>query len=550
MKSSFAKKLYNSVVGIFYLFLSLAVFVSVLMVVLFTPAYWGYAQFDAVGWKSYFFLVLGFVISLVACISFIRTAMSSEDFDLYETKEHELLDLVNSVSESVLGTKFSKVFLSEEQTLCTFLYWNKRFLVLNPLIMSQLTKEELKAAIAHECAHYHFNAMFYDGVVHLVKRMNYGFKLFFKNYSNSLLELRFFCEKQFGESNVYYVGVFCTYSIFLFSRAVSLLYVLFEWALSLVFIQKDAEYYCDEVSLKIYGKDLFRESILKIFTFDIVSDLIKQKGVNKNYIDYSRVLTTEFDDFRENELPDNFLLKVSTNTHPSVVSRLSRAESYASSKTTNNEYFDKGMVDKIWSELIEDKFDEVTEVTEIETLRNKYEGLDKSVSGDDIEINSEEQEYECYMKWELFGVVYPIKVAVIEFFTGSFEEALALSAAYVLPLVLALHSTFFIVETGLIIDDSDSPRILIVLLVGGSYGILGLLGIGFFSRIAESTNKWLSATKIHLYLIIIYTALFSCCYLFDAMFIAHATILVFTAIIACAGLFIWLYKYYNSVWWY
>jgi Zn-dependent protease with chaperone function len=179
----------NTVVGLLYGLLNLALFFVLLVVACIAPTF---LAFQIVAIVDVFsnghvptgvnLLALGGPIGSITTTLFLLRSMGTafvtpkEDS---ETREPKILSLVDTVCAKVKVQSFRAVLLSKDLETATFYTARGRYLILSLIVMRYLTRDELAAIVAHECAHHQNNAMFPN-------RVHYRSLLMFAAYHKGL----------------------------------------------------------------------------------------------------------------------------------------------------------------------------------------------------------------------------------------------------------------------------------------------------------------------------------------------------------------------------
>jgi Zn-dependent protease with chaperone function len=273
----------------------------------------------------------GFIASFMTFFNFlkgIKYAISTPEEDNI-AEDPRILSLINNVSRDVGISSFHAVYLSSELDISTFYIGRRRYLNLSAVSLKYLTEEELKAVIAHECAHHHNNAM-------LLNRTHNRSVIMFESFVNSLLGTHSTFEKN-SQKNILIAYIFNMGAWTLLSF-IPFIY-LYRYFLALMgFLIRNAEYeyYCDSVAAKYIGGNILASALQKILDLHLAyneaiklidkdNQIVSSSSVEKIYLEglsqkfhYIRYFNPKYRAESAN---------ISTDTHPPLRLRISRAQS-------------------------------------------------------------------------------------------------------------------------------------------------------------------------------------------------------------------------------
>lgn len=236
---------------------------------------------------------------------------------------------MQDVAADVGVSEFQAVYLNAELDISTFCIGRGRYLNLSVIALKYLTEAELRAVIAHECAHHHNKAM-------LLNRTYNRANILFSSFANSLISAVSTFNKVFNGnillSQTLGAGAFALLPL------IPCLY-LYRYFLTFTgFLVKDAEYefYCDSVAAKYIGGNIFASALQKLVDLHVSNGrFLRRKSIkddeHSNYSTaeqvYLKGLDREFINVRSFNTKDRVeAINSKTDTHPPPASRIKRAQ--------------------------------------------------------------------------------------------------------------------------------------------------------------------------------------------------------------------------------
>lgn len=288
--------------------------------------------------------------------------------EINEAEEPELFQLINDIVLEV-GTHFpKKVYLSADVNASVFYdssFWSmflpvKKNLQIGLGLVNSVTKQELKAILAHEFGHFSQRTMKVGSYVYNVNQVI--FNMLYDNESYEELQQRW------ASTNDY---------IYLFVKLASRITEGIKWVLiklygvvniSYMALSREMEFHADEIAASITGYEPLKKSLLRLTVADNaynnvlnyynnkISDNVKSESI---YNDHTAVIhyLSELNNLPvSNQLPDvaleeqskydksKLVIKNQWASHPSTKDRIERLEKtgYTSTTTTDtlaNELF-------------------------------------------------------------------------------------------------------------------------------------------------------------------------------------------------------------------
>jgi Zn-dependent protease with chaperone function len=285
-------------------------------------------------------LIAGGIGSLLVGINMLRAlklALSTPE-EGNALQDPKVLSLIQGIASDVGVSPFSAVYLNSGIDISTFYTARGRYLNLSVLALGYLTSNELKALIAHECAHHHDNAM-------LFHRIHYRATLMFYSYSQAISAVFSTYERVSKNkflSNMANLGGIPLITLVPYIH----LYSLFLSLMANFIGDSDYEYYCDEVSINYVGANIFTAALQKVLDLYIADQTIANKtrgnssteqiGFSRTLMPsstlgpaYLQMLEQEYNHIRRSNPPlRHDAAKVKTNSHPPIASRLRRAQGH------------------------------------------------------------------------------------------------------------------------------------------------------------------------------------------------------------------------------
>lgn len=308
----------------------------------------------------FFFIKFGF--------SLPNNDQDSELVEISENQEKELFSMIKEIAEKIGTSLPNKVYVNYEVGASAFYYSNfwsmffpaKKNLMIGLGLVNSVTKEELKAIIAHELGHFSQRSMKIGSYIHQVNTIIHHML-----YDDIIREKQIQSWANFSS---------------LFSFFVPLTNKLFQtiiWILKQVYIivnknysklSREMEFHADEIAISITGYLPLQNSLLRMNFIEMCSDNVIEFYNNhitngyqsKNLLKDHRALI-HFFTTRENikivnnlphfKLPEKTKLKIEDtwSSHPTIEERIQRMEKIGIGK----EYFPDKMAKEWFSNLQE-----------------------------------------------------------------------------------------------------------------------------------------------------------------------------------------------------
>jgi Zn-dependent protease with chaperone function len=219
--------------------------------------------------------------------------------------------------------------------------------------MRYLTRDELAAIVAHECAHHQNNAMFPN-------RVHYRSLLMFAAYHKGLAKTMSTIVK-LNAKHSSFSFLFGAVAISLYSLyPLLLIYVLFLRLMGILLRNPGYEYYCDKVAMEFAGGFTFASALQKISDLHTAAGLSQKKhngspqgesgveGTNTEAL-HLEELDREYSRLRYFDPPIR-REKVSAKslTHPPVLERLARVREVPSIPDLSAPLFSDSELQSLW----------------------------------------------------------------------------------------------------------------------------------------------------------------------------------------------------------
>lgn len=246
-----------------------------------------------------------------------------------------VISLVDEVTKKVGGAPFRAVYLNPGLDISTFYTSRGRYLALSVLALKYLTVEELKAVIAHECAHHHHHAM-------LLNRVHYRAIICLYSYCNAMQNVVSALQRKSQSDNTVQIGQITLIIVLLYM----FLYKGFLRMMAYIIRDADYEYYCDSVAIKLAGGNIFASALQKIFDLRLADHIIRQEILSEDSLANALVTDNQNEKGLASALEQNALdrldqkynslrynnpsireenARVKSDTHPPVFLRLQKA---------------------------------------------------------------------------------------------------------------------------------------------------------------------------------------------------------------------------------
>jgi Zn-dependent protease with chaperone function len=275
---------------------------------------------------------IGSFMTFTNLLKSIKGAVSTpENTNILE--DSKVISLIQNVSNDVGISPFQAVYLNSELDISTFYIGRGRYLNLSAIALNYLTEQEMRAVIAHECAHHHNNAM-------LLNRTHYRAVILFESFANTLAGT-FSTFEKLAKKNVLLSQLFGSGMLTLLPL-IPCLYMYRFFLLLMATLTRDAEYeyYCDSVAAKYVGGNILASALQKLFDLHLAHyRFLKRKGIivdgNLEFGSveqlYLEGLNREFLHIRYfNPADRTEAASRKTDTHPPVALRLKRSQAFSS----------------------------------------------------------------------------------------------------------------------------------------------------------------------------------------------------------------------------
>jgi len=242
------------------------------------------------------------------------------------------------------------VYLRPGMAVATAYVGGARILVLNAIVIKYLTANELRAIVAHECAHHHHNAMMLNRVYNRLSIMLVSFSDALDRAVGAygswtdMLErvplLRYLVPlRETG-----WLGISSVRTCF---RVYMHLFLWTRWLLD----NASYELYCDDVAIALCWGSVMASALQKVTDLSVASaraDATWEKNREAPYLD---ILDNEYKRLRAEESPRNgSAVTKPSRSHPPLSLRLLRAKAARTSEPDCSEpVLDKAEADALWS---------------------------------------------------------------------------------------------------------------------------------------------------------------------------------------------------------
>lgn len=311
--------------AVVYIIISLSAFVAILIVSMVTPAVIAYLCASYVSGEHLFssrfgiyFSVAGLLASALPLIALTRTLRLGFGAEIIGhigelTGSPQILTLVDEVVIDLGDKRFSGVYLSDDINISTFAAAGGRYLIIGRLPLQYLSTMEIKAVLAHECAHHHHGAM-------LLNRIQYRNVLLVATLRMaSVLSMKYFNKGIFS----IIPDAFMNWAILMWLPSLLgiLVYGVFIKLLGVLAMNSEYEYYCDSIAAKHFSAKTLALALLKLRDLALTDALIKQGHVQGGAAQFDAT----FQQVRVGHLSSREKLShMRSGTHPAIVERLSR----------------------------------------------------------------------------------------------------------------------------------------------------------------------------------------------------------------------------------
>ena len=254
-------------------------------------------------------------------------------------KDPKIFTLVEDVSNAVGSSPFQSICLTNDLDISTYYIGRVKYLNLSIIALKYCTVEEMKAIIAHECAHYHHNAM-------LVNRSHNRAWIFYKNFENAIHDLLIMFDNYLSPHKTSFLSVsFVTSPIaalvkwanFLVGFCANLigLYRYFLRFMGILINDIDYEYYCDSVAINRIGGNIFSYALQKLNDLQVAHQEViamesHRNKWNRDAISYQKYLENLENNFHDICLLDPLtrieMPRNKSTKHPRLSLRLEKAQ--------------------------------------------------------------------------------------------------------------------------------------------------------------------------------------------------------------------------------
>lgn len=254
----------NIILSISYTILSASIFVIIQMLAVISPFLIGFALwyllfknflgFDQTSAVNFWLLggIVGSALSFYGVIRILIIGFGKQKTG-HECYIPAVLSLVEETTNKLRVSGFEKIYLSTYSDIATYYSTGGKFLILSIIAVKYLSKNELEAVIAHECAHHHHGSM-------LLNRIHYRMVRLFEGFVSSILESYSTIDKMSNSTMFEYVG---NAARFTFLIEIFYINVFRTYLLIMGFLLNDAEYeyYCDSIAVKECGGRIFASAL-------------------------------------------------------------------------------------------------------------------------------------------------------------------------------------------------------------------------------------------------------------------------------------------------
>ena len=284
---------------------------------------------------SLYLIVIGGAIgSLMTFANLLKSTKGAVSVPEYTNilEDSRVISLVQNVSTDVGISPFQAVYFNSELEISTFYIGRGRYINLSAIALNYLTEEEVRAVIAHECAHHHNNAM-------LLNRTHYRAVIFFESFANTLA-VTFSTFEKLAKKNYFLSQLFGSGMLTLLPL-MPCLYMYRFFLLLMATLTRDAEYeyYCDSVAAKYVGGNILASALQKLFDLNLAHyRILKRKSIRVDgNLEFRSVeqlylegLNREFLDIRYcNPADRTEAASRKTDTHPPMILRLKRSQAFS-----------------------------------------------------------------------------------------------------------------------------------------------------------------------------------------------------------------------------
>lgn len=347
---------------IYFLFLALALLLTVLcigggvMLITLKPMLFTIAL--GIGLASLGVFVLIFLIKY-----FFKSHINDRShlIEINLSEEPHLYKMINEIVLEV-GTSFpKKVYLSADVNASVFYdsnFWSmflpiKKNLQIGIGMVNTLTKEELKAVLAHEFGHFSQRTMKVGSYVYNVNQVIYNMLNYDESYNDIIQKWA-----NFGG----YISLFVALALHINQGLKWVFRKLYEVInKSYMGLSREMEFHADEIAASVTGYEPLKRSLLRMTLADIsfnnvlnfynnkISDNVKSENIYNDHMFVVRYLAVENNLNFINNLPDvsledqnkynksKLVIKDQWASHPSTSDRIKRLEKTGYSESKNSE---------------------------------------------------------------------------------------------------------------------------------------------------------------------------------------------------------------------
>ena len=306
--------------------------------------------------------VIGSFMTFTNLLKSIKGAVSTPEYTNI-LEDSKVNSLIQNVSNDVGICPFQAIYLNSEFDISTFYIGRGRYLNLSAIALIYLTEEELRAIIAHECAHHHNNAM-------LLNRTHYRAVILFESFANTLAGSISTLGKLAKKDIIILSSLFNWGMLFLLPLIpCRYMYRLFLLLMAILTRDAEYEYYCDSVAAKYVGGNILASALQKLFDLHLAHyRFLKIKGVKVDSdIKFSSVeqlylegLNREFLHIRYfNPADRTEAASRKTDSHPPLVLRLKKSQAFSTKVDSSEPLWSEAEVNIWLQKLPETSFLEI-----------------------------------------------------------------------------------------------------------------------------------------------------------------------------------------------
>jgi len=260
--------------------------------------------------------IIGSILSLIGAINAFRFAFRNKFPGQLSTNE-TLLQLIGDVTANVEISDFKGVHITADAGMSTMYVSSGRHLLVGVLSLKYLTENELKAVIAHECAHHYHGAM-------LLNRVHHRNWMFYVALCTACQEVtsntnRFIKSAGTWRTLADATATFAGLSMLLLLQT----YRIYIDIMGVLVRNADYEFYCDAIAIDYIGGNIVASALRKIYDLHLAVSMQPEAPSDDNYL---RMLHERYLRIRMSKA--RFELKsyaMASRTHPPLKVRIERA---------------------------------------------------------------------------------------------------------------------------------------------------------------------------------------------------------------------------------